>query len=81
MGLGSVTDCCLWSLGDLRQHTELHYVDCNQNKLNLYRYHYPLITYLSIFYRITYSKIHGEFNTFPCMVNHVVLTYFTYFYD
>ena len=26
IGLGSVTGCRLWSLGNLRQHTELHYV-------------------------------------------------------
>ena len=26
IGLGSVTGCCLWSLGNLRQHTELQYV-------------------------------------------------------
>ena len=25
IGSGSVTGCCLWLLGDHRQHTEMHY--------------------------------------------------------
>ena len=31
---GTVTGCCLWSLGNLRQHTELHYVGWTKIKTN-----------------------------------------------
>ena len=47
MGLGSVTGCCLWSLGNHRLHTQLHYGK-NQNKWNPNRCHHPLITQLKL---------------------------------
>ena len=34
IGSGSVTGCCLWSLGNLRQHTELHYIGWAKIKTN-----------------------------------------------
>ena len=37
----------LWSLDNLRRHTEQRWLSKNQNKLNPNRCHYPLITYLT----------------------------------
>ena len=34
IGSGSVTSYRLWSLGDHRQHTEMHYVDWAKMKTN-----------------------------------------------
>ena len=45
--IGSGLGCRLWSLGDHRQHTEMHE---NQNKRNPNRCQHPLITQLSLQY-------------------------------
>ena len=50
----SVTGCRLRSLGNHRQHTEMHYIRWlrkNQNNQNLNQCHHPLITQLSLKYR------------------------------
>ena len=34
IGSGSGTGCRLWSLGDHKQHTEMHYIGCTKIKTN-----------------------------------------------